>query len=148
MERQMSLSKHIVCEPRSFKLAFQNDATVNIKEINDEILDSVSKYSIKAVLGYTKKGRAVTFEELARNGITEDLEGTDEEILKVLTFDFKEEKIFVLDKQAPVPLSRLKLTVSYRYWDEPVGDSPSDAGPLDPEDEDYTADVFVRTNEA
>ena len=90
----MSLSKHVICEPRSFKLAFQNDATVNIKEINDEILDSVSKYSIKAVLGYTKKGRAVTFEELAKNGITDDLAGTDEEVLKVLTFDFKDGEAF------------------------------------------------------
>jgi hypothetical protein len=144
----MSLSKHVVCEPRSFKLAFQNDATVNIKEINDEILDSVSKYSIKAVLGYTKKGRAVTFEELAGNGITRDLEGTDEEVLKVLTFDFKEGKLFVFDKQSAVPLSRLKLTVSYRYWDEPFDDSPPEEKPLDPEDDDYTADVYVKTQEA
>jgi hypothetical protein len=144
----MSLTKHVVCEPRSFKLAFQNETTVNIKEINDEILDSVAKYAIKAVLGYTKKGRAVTFEELAKNGITEDLKGTDEEILKVLTFDFKDEKIFVFDKQSPVPLSRLKLTVSYRYWDEPFDDSPPEDKPLDPEDDDYTADVFVKTKEA
>lgn len=143
----MSLAKHVICEPRSFKLAFQNDATVNIKEINDEILDSVSKYSIKAVLGYTKKGRAVTFEELAKNGITDDLAGTDEEVLKVLTFDFKEEKLFVLDRQSALPLSRLKLTVSYRYWDEPFEDAPPEAKPLDPEDDDYTADVFVSTKE-
>lgn len=144
----MSLLKHVVCEPRSFKLAFQNDAQVNIKEINDEILDSVEKYAIKAVLGYTKKGRAVTFEELARNGITEDLAGTDEEILKVLTFDFKDGKLFVFDKQSAVPLSRLKLTVSYRFWDEPFDSSPPDDKPLDPEDDDYTSDVFVKRKEA
>lgn len=143
----MSLLKHVICEPRSFKLAFQNDAQVNIKEINDEILDSVEKYAIKAVLGYTKKGRAVTFEELARNGITEDLAGTDEEILKVLTFDFKDGKLFVLDRQSAVPLSRLKLTVSYRYWDEPFDDSPPEIKPLDPEDDDYTSDVFVKRKE-
>jgi hypothetical protein len=65
--------RRVICAPRSFKLAFQNDAMVNIADINEEILDSVSKYASQAVLGYTKKGRAVTFEELARNGITDGL---------------------------------------------------------------------------
>ena len=73
----MDWAGQVSCEPRSFKLAFQDDAAVNIAEINDEILDSVSKYAGKAVLGYTKKGRAVTFEELARNGITENLPATE-----------------------------------------------------------------------
>ncbi len=144
----MSFSDRVVCEPRSFKLAFQNDATVNIKEINDEILDSVSKYAIKAVLGYTKKGRAVTFEELARNGITEDLVDAVEsgdEMVKVLTFDFKEEKLFVFDKQSAIALSRLKLTVSYRLGEEPVTRAVPEEKPLDPEDDDYTADLFVKT---
>jgi hypothetical protein len=143
----MSVSNRVVSEPRSFKLAFQNDATVNIKEINDEILDSVSKYAGKAVLGYTKKGRAVTFEELAKNGITEDLADTELEVVKVLTFDFKDEKLFVFDKQSAIPLSRLKLTVSYRVDGDPVPDADAGEKPLDPEDDDYTADVFVKTKE-
>jgi hypothetical protein len=144
----MSLDNQVVCEPRSFKLAFQDDATVNIREINDEILDSVSKYAIKAVLGYTKKGRAVTFEELAKNGITADLPGDGSEVVKVLTFDFKDEKMFVLDKQSVIPLSRLKLTVSYRVGEEPEPEAPTGEKPLDPEDDDYTADVFVKTKES
>jgi hypothetical protein len=143
----MSLSNRVICETRSFKLAFQNDATVNIQEINDEILDSVSKYAIRAVLGYTKKGRAVTFEELARNGITEDLAGAEAEVVKVLTFDFKHEKLFVMDKQSVIPLSRLKLTVSYRLGQEPAAEIAAGEKPLDPEDDDYTADVYVKTKE-
>ena len=143
----MSLSNRVLCETRSFKLAFQNDASVNIKEINDEILDSVSKYAIKAVLGYTKKGRAVTFEELARNGITDDFEDMEAEVVKVLTFDFKDEKLFVMDKQSVIPLSRLKMTVSYRLGDEPEAETATGEKPLDAEDDDYTADVFVKTKE-
>jgi hypothetical protein len=139
--------RHISSEPRSFKLAFQDEAAVNIKEINDEILDSVSKYPIKAVLGYTKKGRAVTFEELARNGITADLPLDGNEVVKVLTFDFRDGKMFVLDRQSAVPLSRLKLTVSYRAGDHaPDAPEPGEK-PLDPEDDDYTADVFVKVKE-
>ncbi|MDB5106433.1 MAG: hypothetical protein JWP91_4122 [Fibrobacteres bacterium] len=144
----MSLSNRVVCETRSFKLAFQNDASVNIKEINDEILDSVSKYAIKAVLGYTKKGRAVTFEELARNGITEDLADAESEVVKVLTFDFKDEKLFVMDKQSVIPLSRLKMTVGYRLGEDRAPETVPGEKPLDPEDDDYTADVFVKTKEA
>jgi hypothetical protein len=143
----MALANQVVCEPRSFKLAFQNDAAVNIRDINDEILDSVSKYAIKAVLGYTKKGRAVTFEELARNGITESLPPDGSEVIKVLTFDFKEEKMFVMDKQSIIPLSRLKMTVAYRRGEEPESDAPTGGKPLDEEDDDYTADVFVKTKE-
>lgn len=138
----MSLTNSFISEPRSFKLAFQNEAAVNIKEINEEILDSVSKYAAKAVLGYTKKGRAVTFEELAKNGITEDLPPDGSEVVKVLTFDFREDKLFVLDRQSAVPVSRLKLTVAFRAAvEEPA---IPELKPLDPEDDDYTADVFVK----
>ncbi|MDB5051550.1 MAG: hypothetical protein JWO30_4621 [Fibrobacteres bacterium] len=143
----MALANQVVCETRSFKLAFQNDASVNIGDINDEILDSVSKYAIKAVLGYTKKGRAVTFEELASNGITENLPADGSEVVKVLTFDFKEEKLFVMDKQSIIPLSRLKMTVAYRRGEEPESEEPTGEKPLDAEDDDYTADVFVKTKE-
>jgi hypothetical protein len=143
----MSVSNRVVCEPRSFKLAFRTDAAVNIQEINDEILDSVSKYAGKAVLGYTKKGRAVTFEELAKNGITGDLAAADLEVVKVLTFDFKDGKLFVFGKQSAIPLSRLKLTVSYRVNADAVPDADAGDKPLDPEDDDYTADVFVKTKE-
>jgi hypothetical protein len=134
-------------EPRSFKLAFPDESTVNIREINDEILDSVSKYAGKAVVGYTKKGRAVTFEELARNGITPDLPDDGSEVVKVLTFDFKDEKFFVLDRQSAVPLARLRLTAAYRA-DASAADPEPIEKPLDPEDDDYTADVFVKVKEA
>ena len=144
----MSLSDRVTCEPRSFKLAFQNDATVNIKEINDEILDSVSKYGSKAVLGYTKKGRAVTFEELGRNGITDDLADAADEVVKVLTFDFKDEKLFVFDKQSAIPLTRLRVTVAYRVFPGVAADPATEEKPLDPEDDDYTSDVFVKLKEA
>jgi hypothetical protein len=134
-------------EPRSFKLAFRDEAAVNIGEINEEILDSVSKYAAKAVVGYTKKGRAVTFEELARNGITPDLPDDGSETVKVLTFDFKDGKFFVLDRQSAVPVARLRLTVAYRA-DASAPDSEPAEKPLDPEDDDYTADVFVKVKEA
>ena len=143
----MALADEVVCEPRSFKLAFQNDAAVNIRDINDEILDSVSKYAGKAVLGYTKKGRAVTFEELARNGITETLPPDGSEVVKILTFDFKDEKMFVMDKRSIIPLSRLKMTVAYRRGEAIAPKAPAEGKPLDPEDDDYTADVFVKTKE-
>lgn len=133
-------------EPRSFKLAFTDESAVNIREINDEILDSVSKYAAKAVVGYTKKGRAVTFEELARNGITPDLPGDGSETVKVLTFDFKDDRFFVLDKQSAVPLARLRLTVAYRADDSAAEPVPAEK-PLDPEDDEYTADVFVKVKE-
>jgi hypothetical protein len=142
---RMSLVQRVLSEPRSFKLAFKNDEALNIKEINDEILDSVSKYASKAVLGYTKKGRAVTFEELAKNGITDDLATAEGEVVKVLTFDFKEEKLFVFDKQSAIPLSRLRMTVVYRLGEEDVPEA--DVKPLDPEDDDYTSDVFVKLKE-
>jgi hypothetical protein len=134
-------------EPRSFKLAFRDEAAVNIAEINDEILDSVSKYGERAVLGYTKKGRAVTFEELARNGLSADLPGDGREVVKILTFDFKDGKLFVLDRQSAVPLARLKLTVAYRALAAAPA-APSADKPLDPEDDDYTQDVFVKRKEA
>ena len=127
------------CEPRSFKLAFQEGSPVNIAEINEEILDSVSKYGAKAVVAYTKRGRAVTFAELARVGITGDMP-REGETVKVLTFDFKEEKLFVLDRQAAIPLARLRLTVAYRALEE--APAPEEK-PLDPEDEDYVSAVFV-----
>lgn len=130
-------------EPRSFKLAFRDEAAVNIAEINEEILDSVSKYGERAVLGYTKKGRAVTFEELARNGLTPDLPADGSEVVKILTFDFREDKLFVLDRQSAVPLARLKLTVAFRARGEAPA-TPAEEKPLDPEDDDYTQDVFVK----
>jgi glucose dehydrogenase len=99
------------------------------------------------VLGYTKKGRAVTFEELARNGLTADLPEDGREVVKVLTFDFKEDKLFVLDRQSAVPLARLKLTVAYRALEAAPSAPPVDK-PLDPEDDDYTQDVFVKRKEA
>jgi len=133
-------------EPRSFKLAFRDEAAVNIAEINDEILDSVGKYGERAVLAYTKKGRAVTFEELARNGITADLPRDGSEAVRILTFDFKDEKLFVLDRQSAVPLARLRLTVAYRAIEEKAPPAP-EAKPLDPEDDEYTLDVFVKRKE-
>ncbi len=139
------MAEQVVCETRSFKLAFRNDAMVNIAEINDEILDSVSKYAGKAVLGYTKKGRAVTLDELARNGITESLPADGSEVVKVLLFDFKEEKFFVMDRQSIIPLSRLKMTVAYRRDGNRQAPAPGEGKPVDPEDDDYTADVFVKT---
>jgi hypothetical protein len=142
----MDMSTGFRTEPRSFKLAFRDEAAVNIAEINDEILDSVSKYGERAVLAYTKKGRAVTFEELARNGIAPDLPRDGRETVKILTFDFKEEKLFVLDRQSAVPLARLKLTVAYRAMPDAAA-PPSEAKPLDPEDDDYTLDVFVKRKE-
>jgi hypothetical protein len=143
----MDSVNQVVCETRSFKLAFGNDAAVNIGEINEEILDSVSKYGGKAVLGYTKKGRAVTFEELARNGITGDLPSDGGEVIKVLTFDFREGKMFVMDRQSIIPLSRLKLTVAYRVEGDAFRPAPSEDKPLDAEDDDYTSDVFVMIRE-
>lgn len=139
----MASAYQVICVPRSFKLAFQNDATVNIGEINEEILDSVSKYASKAVLGYTKRGRAVTFEELARNGITEALPADGSEVVKVLIFDFKEGKMFVMDRQSVIPLCRLKMTVAYRRGEERAAE-PAEGKPLDAEDDDYTADVYVK----
>ena len=138
----MDIASGFDCEPRSFKLAFQEGAPVNIAEINDEILDSVSKYGEKAVLAYTKRGRAVTFAELAGNGITADMP-RDGETVKVLTFDFKEDKLFVLDRQAAIPLARLRLTVAYRA-SETVPAPAADGKPRDAGDEDYTAAVFVK----
>jgi hypothetical protein len=143
----MEIANGFRTEPRSFKLAFRDEAAVNIVEINEEILDSVSKYGERAVLGYTKKGRAVTFEELARNGLTADLPEDGREVVKVLTFDFKEDKLFVLDRQSAVPLARLKLTVAYRALEAAPSAPPVDK-PLDPEDDDYTQDVFVKRKEA
>jgi hypothetical protein len=143
----MDLAPVFRSEPRSFKLAFRDEAAVNIAEINEEILDSVAKYGERAVLAYTKKGRAVTFEELARNGITGDLPRDGSEAVKVLTFDFKDGKLFVLDRQSAVPLARLKLTVAYRAIPEAVP-QVSDAKPLDPGDDDYTLDVFVKRKDA
>jgi hypothetical protein len=143
----MDSVNQVVCETRSFKLAFGNESTVNIGDINEEILDSVSKYGGKAVLGYTKKGRAVTFEELARNGITGDLPSDGSEVVKVLTFDFKQDKMFVMDRQSIIPLSRLKLTVAYRVEGESVLPETPEDKPLDAEDDDYTSDVFVMTRD-
>lgn len=139
----------ILCEPMSFKLAFQEGAALDIAEINEEILESVARYAIKAVLGYTKKGRAVTFEELARNGFSGELPADGGPVVKVLIFDFHPEKLFVLGRQSAIPLSRLKLTVAYRLGGAPVPAAPApDGKALDPEDDDYTSDVYVKVKEA
>lgn len=145
----MALDRNgVVCEPKSFKLAFKNDTPKNIVEINDEILDSVQKYAIKAVLAYTKAGRAVTFEELAINGITDDIPEDGSEVTKVLTFDFEDEKLFVLEMHSAIPLSRLKLTVAYRRIDVDPDEVVEKPDPkLDSED-DYTANVFIKIKEA
>lgn len=145
----MDTAYRFQCIPLSFKLAFREGAAVNIAEINEEILDSVARYGGKAVLAYTRRGRAVTFEELARNGITPDMAGSEAETVKVLTFDFREEKLFVLDRQSAIPLARLRLTAAYRPGGgggEPPETLPQNVPqkPLDPEDDDYTADVYVK----
>ncbi|MEO6098451.1 MAG: hypothetical protein ABIW76_23390 [Fibrobacteria bacterium] len=33
----MAVSKQVICEPRSFKLAFGKDGAVNIREIKDDV---------------------------------------------------------------------------------------------------------------
>lgn len=144
----IEMDKHgVACEPKSFKLAFKNDTPKNIAEINDEILDSVQKYAIKAVLAYTKMGRAVTFEELAANGITADLPEDGSEVIKVLTFDFEDEKLFVLEKHSAIPLSRLKLTVAYRRLDVDALDEADEPDPKLESEDDYTANVFITIKE-
>lgn len=143
----MEIANGYRTEPRSFKLAFRDEAAVNIAEINEEILDSVSKYGERAVLAYTKKGRAVTIRELAGNGLASDLPGDGSEVVKVLTFDFKDDKLFVLDRHSAVPLARLKLTVAYRALEAGPAE-PAEEKPLDPEDDDYTQDVFVKRKDA
>ncbi|GEM_PF-2309263 len=140
----MAMDRHaVVCEPKSFKLAFKHDTPKNIAEINDEILDSVQKYASKAVLAYTKQGRAVTFEEFAANGITEDIPEDGSEIIKVLTFDFEDEKLFVLEKHSAIPLSRLKLTVAYRRLELDAGEAVEKKDPKLESEDDYTANVFI-----
>lgn len=134
----------IKCEPRSFKLAFRDDAAVDIAEINEEILDSLGKYGIKAVLAYTDKGRAVTFEELARNGMEDGIPSDGSETIKVLHFDFLEGRLFVLTRHSAIPLSRLKLTLSYRMGERAAPRIESDQKILEPELDEYTADVFVK----
>jgi len=134
----------IICEPRSFKLAFRGDAAVDIAEVNEEILDSLGKYALKAVLAYTEKGRAVTFEELARNGMEDGIPADGSETIKVLHFDFVEGKLFVLTRNSAVPLSRLKLTLAYRLGGPEARPSETDGKSLEPEPDEYTGDVFVK----
>lgn len=134
----------IICEPRSFKLAFRDDTAVDIAEINEEILDSVGKYAIKAVLAYTDKGRAVTFEELARNGMEEGIPSDGSEVVKVMHFDFREGKLFVLTRHSAIPLARLKLTLSYRLGNRAVPGIVTEGKSLEPEADEYTADVYVK----
>ena len=98
-------------------------------------------------LDWLPKPQLLTFEELARNGITPDLPDDGSETVKVLTFDIKDGKFFVLDRQSAVPVARLRLTVAYRA-DASAPDSEPAEKPLDPEDDDYTADVFVKVKEA
>lgn len=138
---------NVVCVPKSFKLAFKNETPNNILEINQEILESVEKYAIKAVIAYTKAGRAVTFEELASNGLNENLPEDGSEVVKVLTFDLVDEQLFVLETMSATPLSRLKLTIVYRRkTEEEKANSEADVE-LDPkliQVDDYTANVFVK----
>lgn len=142
----------VICEPRSFKLAFKNGTPNNILEINQEILESVEKFAIKAVVAYTKSGRAVTFEELAKNGLRDDLPEDGSEITKTLTFDLLDEKLFVLETMSATPLTRLKLAISYRRkvleaeGVSETGEAESEDPKLKVED-DYTANVFVKVNE-
>ena len=145
----MALDKNsVVCEVKSFKLAFQADVPKNIAEINEEILDSVQKNSMQAVFAYTKPGRAVTFAELARNGITDDIPEDGTVVIKVLTFDFENERLFVMEKHALIPLARLKLTVAYRKVEQALLESRDGAGAAEATTDDYTANVFIKTNEA
>jgi hypothetical protein len=144
----MALDKSmVICEPKSFKLAFQNETAKNMTEINEEILDSVQKYAIKAVLAYTQKGRAVTFEEFAINGITEDIPEDGSEVIKVLTFDFEPDKLLVMEKHSLIPLSRLKLTVAYRRSGEGNSQPEEIQDPKIMEADDYTANVFIKVKE-
>ncbi len=137
----------VFCQPKSFKLAFKNDTPKNIEEINQEILDSVQMYAIKAVLAYTKAGRAVTFEELAKNGITEDIPVDGSEVIKVLNFDFEDEKLFVLEQYSAIPLSRLKLTVLYKRQSGLLPTSSEIPDPKIQAKDDYTANLFVHIKE-
>ena len=101
------------------------------------------KYAIKAVLAYTQKGRAVTFEEFAINGITEDIPEDGSEVIKVLTFDFEPDKLLVMEKHSLIPLSRLKLTVAYRRSGETNPQPEEIQDPKIIEADDYTANVFI-----
>jgi len=143
----------VICEPRSFKLAFKNGTPNNILEINQEILESVEKYAIKAVVAYTKSGRAVTFEELAKNGVSDDLPEDGSEITKALTFELLDDKLFVLETMSATPLTRLKLNIAYRrkVLEEEGTKEASEAESQDPKlkvEDDYTANMFVKVNEA
>ncbi len=137
----------ISASPLSFKLAFEGDAPTDIADINEEILDSVHKYGIKAVLGYSQGGRAVTFAELSRNGLGEDIPEDGRECVKIMTFDFAKEKLFVMSPNSLIPLARLKLTIAYRRENSGAGEEDVYApfadlktAPVD----DYTSAVFIK----
>ncbi len=133
----------IYCEPRSFKLAFNEGAPAQIEEINAEILDAVQKYSIKAIFAYTKAGRGVTFEELAQNGMNDVLPTSEKEVVKELTFDFEDDKLFVLQTHTMTPLARMKLTVAYSLKEEEFISFDPKSVPAD----DYTSSVFIKVKE-
>lgn len=136
----------IECKPRSFKLAFKPDLLIDIEAINSEILEGVKAGESRATLAYTRDGRAVTFAELAASGFGADIPDDGSELLKVLTFDLKEDHLFVKAGSEKYPLSRLKLTIAYKKTpaDDDAGQASEAQGDGKPAAE-YIADVFVVT---
>lgn len=128
----------IECTARSFKLAFPPGSTVDIEPINAAILESVQVHGIDAVLARTGDDREVTLRELAESGFSEDIP-SDKEVVKVLTFDFKDDSLFAASGDVKVPLARLKLTVGYRSAEGNSKVTQDGAA------RDYIADVFVVT---
>jgi hypothetical protein len=133
----------VECSVRSFKLAFPPGLAVDIEAVNTPILESVTDHGIKAVMAYGAGDRPVTMEELAASGISDDIPEDGKQVVKVLTFDFKDDSLFVKAGDATYPLARMKLTIGYRKADKADGDGGS--ADMEAEAKDYIADVFVVT---
>lgn len=132
----------IECSARSFKLAFPPETGVDIEAVNKEILDSVQAKGIEAVMAYAEGGRAVTMLELAENGFSEDLPEDGTEVVKVLTFDFKDGGLTVKAGETSYPLARMKLTIGYKR------NGTKKAGKGKEPRKDYVSDVFLVTKSA
>jgi hypothetical protein len=136
----------VECAARSFKLAFQPGTTVDIEAVNRAILESVQAHGIKAVMAYADDDRAVTMEELAENGISEDIPEDGREVVKALTFDFKEDNLFVKAGDEKYPLARLKLTIAYNARQGEGGNGHADGdGASEEARRAYISDVFIVT---
>jgi hypothetical protein len=129
----------VECAARSFKLAFPPGSTIDIGPIHEAILKSVEALGIQAVMAYDGDDRAVTMEELAESGLSDDLPADGKEVIKVLTFDFKDDTLFAKAGDAKIPLARMKLTLAYKR----VGEGSVEAEGA--EKREYISDVFVVT---